>query len=128
MRCLPCMQCLIWVSLRDVCGTVFVRDFDYFSRLLSDRETAPSTLKTLHTATVKSWRLKVTVKPVEVNSDRALYGSKSHFRLVRASPKLTSMGRVSWSMSNLIHFQPEISTNDRPKIGRVNPRLPKFEF
>ena len=62
-----------------VWGTVFVRDFDYSSHLLSDRETAPSTLKTLHTATVKSWRLKVTVKPVEVNSDRALYGSKYPF-------------------------------------------------
>ena len=91
--------------------------------------TAPSSLKTLHTATVKSWRLKVTVKPVEVNSDRALYGSKYPFPFGESIAKTDAMGRVSWSMSNLIHFQPEISTNDRPKIGRVTtPRIPKFEF
>ena len=96
------MLCLICVSLRDVCGTVFVRDFDYFSHLLSDRETAPSTLKTLHTATVKSWRLKVTVKPVEVNSDRALYGSKYPFPFGESIAKTDVNGK-----SKLVYEQPD---------------------
>ena len=90
-----------------------MRDFDYFSHLLSDRETAPSTLKTLHTATVKSWRLKVTVKPVEVNSGRASTVANTHFRFGESIAKTDVNGKRKLVYEQPDSLQPEISTNDR---------------
>jgi hypothetical protein len=48
------------------------------------------------------WRLKVTVKPVEVNSDRALYGSKYPLPFGESIAKTDVNGK-----SKLVYEQPD---------------------